>query len=132
MTNFSSHSLSTPDYVTVVWHDSETIPGVRFGTRRVSLAGRIELLKRVRELTLRYEFLKAGDSAEQAEASLSELLVQQLLLGWGLMEVNGLTIDGQPATRTSLIESGPEVLSDEIAEAVRREIGLSEEERKNF
>jgi hypothetical protein len=132
MTNFSSRSLSTPDYVTVVWHDSETIPGVCFATRRVSLAGRIELLKRVRELTLRYEFLKAGDSAEQAEASLSELLVQQLLLGWGLMEVTGLTIDGQPATRTSLIESGPEALSDEIAAAVRREIGLSEEEQKNF
>jgi hypothetical protein len=121
-----------PDYLTVAWHDSKIVPGVRFATRRVSLAGRIELAKRVRELTLRYEFLKAGDAAEQSEASLSELLVQQLLLEWGLLEITGLTIDGQPVTRTTLIESGPEALSDEIATAVRSEIGLSEEERKNF
>jgi hypothetical protein len=97
----------------------------------VSLAGRIELTRRVRELTLRHEFLKAGDSADQIEASLSELLVQRLLLEWGLLEVTGLIIDGAPGTPLTLIESGPEALSDEIAATVRQEIGLSEEERKN-
>ena len=131
MTNFSSHLHSAPDYSTVVWHDSETTTGVRFATRRVSLAGRIELTRRVRELTLRHEFLKAGDSADQIEASLSELLVQRLLLEWGLLEVTGLIIDGAPGTPLTLIESGPEALSDEIAATVRQEIGLSEEERKN-
>lgn len=129
--NFSSHLHSSSDHSTAVWHDSETTPGVRFATRRVSLAGRIELTKRVQELTLRHEFLKAGDSADQIEASLSELLVQRLLLEWGLLEVKGLTIDGEEGTQLTLIERGPEALSDEIAATVRQEIGLSDEERKN-
>jgi hypothetical protein len=108
------------------------MPGVRFAVRRVSLASRIELMRRIRELTLRYEFLKAGDAAEQLEASLSELLIQKLLVEWGLVEISGLTVDDEPATLTNLIENGPESLSEEIAMAIREELGLSDEERKNF
>jgi len=90
------------------------------------------LTKRIRELTLRYEFLKAGDSADQLEASLSEMLVQRLLLEWGLVAIVGLTVDGEAGTARILIEKGPEVLAEEILAAVRKEIGLSEDERKNF
>jgi len=31
-----------------------------------------------------------------------------------------------------LIEKGPERLSDEVIETIRAELGLSDEERKNF
>jgi hypothetical protein len=85
----------------------------------------------MRDLMLRYEFLRAGDSADQIEASLSELLVQRLLLEWGLVDIAGLTINGAPGTGVSLVESGPEALTEEIAAAVRKELGLSDEERKN-
>ncbi len=132
MTNCSSLSHNERDYLSVVWHESQTIPSVRFATRRVSLAKRIELTRRVRELTLRYEFLRAGEVTDQLEASLSEMLVQQLLIEWGLVEITGLTIDGEAGTGKVLIENGPETLTEEIAAAVRQEIELSENERKNF
>lgn len=132
MTNSLSPSPNFTDYVSIVWRNSNTTPGVRFGIRRVSLASRIDLTRRMRELTLRYEFLKAGDTADQLEASLSELLVQQLLIEWGLVEITGLLINGESGTPARLFESGPEGLSEEIAMAVRAELGLSEEERKNF
>lgn len=131
MTNCSSHSHSEVDYLSVIWRESQTIPSVRFAVRRVSLAGRIELTRRIRELTLRYEFLKSGDSADELEASLSEMLVQRLLLEWGLVEITGLTVDGEAGTTQILIEKGPEALAEEVLVAVRKEIGLSEDERKN-
>lgn len=132
MTNSLSPSPNSTDYVSTVWLSSKTTPGVRFGIRRVSLASRIELTRRMRELTLRYEFLKAGDAADQLEASLSELLVQQLLIEWGLVEIEGLSINGEPGKLAGLVENGPEPLSEEIATAVREQLGLSDEERKNF
>ena len=132
MTNCSSPSHSDPDYLSTVWHDSQTIPSVRFATRRVSLARRIELTRRVRELTLRHEFLKAGDPADQLEASLSEMLVKELLIEWGLVEITGLTMDGQTVKADAVVKDAPEALALEIAAAVQREIGLSEDERKNF
>lgn len=48
---------------------------------------------------------------------------------WGLHHIEGLEIDGQPATVESLIESGPTQLYDEVAAAVRREAGLTEQEQ---
>src|SRR5690348_18041182 len=62
------------------WVDSETMAGVRFAVRRPSLAQRIELTRRVHELTLRHEFLKAGSEAEKLEGALGELMVQQLYI----------------------------------------------------
>lgn len=133
MTNSSSpsHNAYIPDYLSIVWRNSQTTPGIRFAVRRISLGSRIELTRRMRDLTLRYEFLKAGDPTDQLEASLSELLVQQLLIEWGLVELSGLIINGEASTRATLVENGPEALSDEIAAAVREELGLSDEERKN-
>jgi hypothetical protein len=119
-------------YSSLSWHESQAVKGVRFATRRISLSQRIELTKRVRELTLRHEFMKSGDASDQLEAALSDLLVRKLYLEWGLIQVEGLAIDGQHATASQLIEKGPEQLSDEIIAALRAEIGLSEEERKNF
>jgi hypothetical protein len=48
-----------------------------------------------------------------------------------LQAVEGLELDGAPATPESLAGSGPEELFREAVAAVRAEAGLSEAERKN-
>ena len=120
------------NYQSLMWHESAVVKGVQFATRRVSLAQRIELTHKARELSLKYEFTKAGGSSDQVEASLADLLVRRLYLDWGLVALKGLTIDGRQATAETLIEKGPEALSDEIINKIRAELELSEEERKNF
>jgi hypothetical protein len=132
MTNFTSPSLETAGYSSLSWHESKTIAGVRFAIKRISLAQRLELNQRVRELTLRHEFLKAGATTDELEATLADLLVHKLYLEWGLAVLEGFSIDGQGATTELLIEKGPEPLVDEIVLAIQTEAGLSGEERKNF
>jgi hypothetical protein len=107
------------------------MPEVHFAIRRISLAHRLELTKQLRELTLRYEFLNAGETSDQLEAAMSDLLVRKLYIEWGLAEIQGLVIDGEPATADLLIQKGPEPLAAEIVLAIRQEIELSEDERKN-
>jgi hypothetical protein len=128
---FTSLLRKTSNYQSLIWRKSQNVNGVQFAIRRVSLAQRIELTRKVRELSLRHEFLKAGEPSDQVEASLADLLVRRLYLEWGLAELSGLTIDGQPATPEMLIEKGPEAMSDEILSTIRAELELSEEERKN-
>jgi hypothetical protein len=112
--------------------DSKIFPGVRYTIRRISLGRRIELTRQARELALKNEFLRAGDATDQLEAAFSELLVRRMYLEWGLVSVEGLRIDGRPATPESMAAHGPELLADEIIESLRSELGLTEEERKNF
>ena len=76
--------------------------------------------------------LKAGSEAEKLEGALGELMVQQLYIEWGLKTVEGLEIDGEPATPAALIARGPEELAVEVASCVVRECGLTEDDRKNF
>ncbi len=111
--------------------ESQSVAGVVFWVRKTSLAQRIELLTRVRDLTRKYEFLKAGEPAELMEASLGDLLTTKLYVECGLERIEGLSIDGEEASMTLLLEKGPEELCIEIARAVQKECGLSEEEIKN-
>jgi hypothetical protein len=115
----------------VAWRQSQTMPEVRFAIKRISLANRLELTRQLRELTLRYDFLNAGETSDQLEAAMSDLLVRKLYVEWGLAEIQGLTIDGDAATPALLIQKGPEPLTGEIISAIREEIELSEDERKN-
>ncbi len=130
MMRFISHSRNT-HYSSVIWHDSKVVRSVRYATRRVSLRQRIELTSKVRDLVLKHEFLKAGDAGDQLEATLGELLVGKAYLEWGLHEIQGLTIDGEPGTVETVIEKGPEELTNEIVATIRAQLELSEEERKN-
>jgi hypothetical protein len=50
---------------------------------------------------------------------------------WGIKAVAGLAVDGKAAGPELLAEAGPENLFQEALAVVRRETGLSEEERKN-
>ncbi len=131
MMKFLSHSPKRATYSSIAWRESQTIRGVRYAIRRVSLAQRIELANRVQELLLKHEFLRAGDSADQVQANLAELLIQKLYIEWGLAEIKRLVIDGVDATADSVIEKGPELLAREIVAAIREQMELSEDERKN-
>ena len=118
-------------YSSLVWCESAVTPGIHFAIRRSSLAQKIELTRRMRELTIKNEFLQSGDVADQLQASLSDLLARKLYVEWGLVEVRGLSIDGSPADVQALIEKGPERLIDEVIAMIGEQTGLTEQERKN-
>jgi hypothetical protein len=132
MMNFISRSPNPFDHVSHVWHESSMYRGVRFATRQISLSGRIELTRRIQDLIFKNDFLRAGDSLEQAQASMADLLARRVYLEWGISEIEGLTIDGSPASVQDAIEQGPERLCEEMAAAIQGELNLSEAERKNF
>lgn len=111
---------------------SESWPGVSFVVARMSFARRLELMKRVRDLAKRADFFEAGhDEKNRMEAGLLGAEIDQLYLEWGLHEIRGLELDGEPATSRSLIDRGPEDLVTEALAAVKAECGLNETERKN-
>ena len=122
----------TMQYESTALHESATMPGVRFRVVRMSFARRLELMKTVRDLTRKQEFCEAGSTtADQIDAAIAAAEIDRAYLEWGLAELEGLEIDGQPANKESLIEAGPEKLCAEIATAVKAGCGLSEQERKN-
>ena len=111
---------------------STVVPGVTLTIRRVSVAGRIELLKRVRELAARLEFYQAGAKLDdKLQASIASAEIESLYVIWGVTRVRGLTIDGVDSTPELLVASGPEDLVREAATLVRAQLGLNEDERKN-
>ena len=131
MTNSTSLSGST-GHESSVWFDAETAAGVRFRVARISVARRIELARRIREIGRTVEFLEAGqDPREKLEAAVLAAEIDRIYLEWGLEEMQGLSIDGEAATPAALIEKGPLELAKEILARIKRECGLSEDQRKN-
>jgi hypothetical protein len=111
---------------------SEVSEGVRFTIARMTFGRRIDLMRRVRQLSAQYEFDAAGSRIEdRVQASLTAAAIDELYLSWGLIGVDGLEIDGRPAELETLRLCGPEALCREIISAIKRECVLSEEERKN-
>jgi hypothetical protein len=112
--------------------ESSVAPGVSFTVARMSFDRRTELMRRVRELARRMEFLEASPApGERMDAGLLRAEIDRLFLEWGLRSVQGLLLDGEEATPRLLAESGPEDLFQEALAAVKQEAGLSESERKN-
>jgi hypothetical protein len=132
MMSFISHSPRAFDHNSSVWHNSCVCEGVRFATRQISLAGRIELTQKVQELISKNDFLQAGDALERSRACMADLLAKRVYLEWGISGIEGLKIDGRLASVQRLINDGPEELCNEIASTIQSELELSEEERKNF
>jgi hypothetical protein len=119
-------------YESVVSIESKAVPGVRFVIHRISFGRRMELSRRVRELSRRAEFLEAGpEMHEKIEASILAQEIDAMYIHWGLLSIEGLIIDGEPATAARLLEKGPENLTREIVSAIKEQCGLSEPERKN-
>ena len=121
------------DYESVAVVESKVRAGVRFEVERMSFGRRVELMRRVRELARRVEFLEAGESpGERMDAGLLRAEIDRTYLLWGLVGVSGLRVDGLEATPKMVVERGPEELCSEALAAVRAETGLTDEERKNF
>ena len=111
---------------------SELYPGVVFTLRRITFRRRLELLTRLQPLVVRHEHASAGSSiGEQVLAGISTSEIEQMYLDWGLVSVTGLEIDGERCTPETMLLQGPEDLCREILSHIRRECGLTEEERKN-
>ena len=119
-------------YESVTLVESQVAPGVTFAVARMSFGRRVELMRRVRELARRMEFLEAGkEPGDRMDAAMLQAEIDRLFLAWGLRSVTGLWVDGNDASPESLAEAGPEDLFREALSAVRAETGLSEEQRKN-
>jgi hypothetical protein len=120
------------EYTSFETIDSTVAPGVSYAVAKMSFGRRVELMRRIRELASRKEFVEAGDTPdEKMEAALLASEIDRIYLLWGLKEVTGLELDGLPATPESLAASGPEDLFREVLAAVKQQCGLSEAERKN-
>lgn len=131
MTNSSLHS-DKANYDSSMWFGSETCAGVRFRIARISVGRRIELARRIREIGRGIEFLEAGnDAREKLEAMVLSGEMERVYLEWGLVEVEGLAIDGEVAGPVALIEKGPTELAGEVLARIKSECGLNEDERKN-
>jgi hypothetical protein len=112
--------------------DSAMSPGVRFTINRMTFGRRIDLMRRVRDLSARMEFEKAGAGvADRIQASILAAEIDELYLRWGLASIEGLEVDGVSADVSSLISSAPESLCKEIISAIKHECALTQEERKN-
>jgi hypothetical protein len=132
MTSCTSRLDNGQSYESAAWFDAESCAGVRYGIARVSFGRRIELARRIREIGRKMEYLEAtGDVREKLEATVLAAEIDRAYLEWGLIAVEGLTIDGAPATPQTLIEKGPVEVAGEILERIKAECGLSEDERKN-
>jgi len=98
----------------------------------MSFGRRLELMRRIRDLSSKAEFFEAGNTEQsRIEAGVLAAEIDRLYVQWGLGGVRGLELDGQPATVEQLIEKGPEDLFREALAAVKAECGLGEQERKN-
>ena len=120
-------------YESTVTVESAEYPGVRLTVRRMSFGRRLELARNIRDQLGRLEFLSAGEkgTAEEVQAALLACEIDRQYAEWGLASIEGLEIDGKPATPQSLLDRGPESLVTEVLEAIYREAGLNGEERKN-
>jgi hypothetical protein len=127
-----SRSVEAIGWRSSVWVDSRQLPGVRYRLARISLVRRLEITARVRGLAAELEFSQAGQGLDdRLRARALECAIDRIYVEWGLLAVEGLTIDGEAPTPALLLERGPEALSREIADAIRRDCFLSGEERKN-
>ena len=119
-------------YESVAVVESQVASGVKFTVAKMSFGRRTELMRQVRELARKMEFLEAGqDPGQKMDAALLRVEIDRLYVKWGLRAVSGLDLDGVEATPESLAEAGPEELFREAVAAVRSQAGLSAAERKN-
>lgn len=112
--------------------ESAVAPGVTFTVLKMSYERRSELMRRIRELARRHEFLEASERLDdRMEAAVLESEINLTYLKWGLKSISGLTVDGADATPEILAERGPEDLCREVLTAIRVQASLAPEERKN-
>ena len=132
MTRCTLPSAETVHYESSIRRVSASLPGVSYSIRRMSFARRSELLRQIRQVGGRMEYLEAGEALkDRIEASLTGGEIDALYFRWGLREVEGLSIDGEAPTPDLLLERGPEDLVREILASIKAECSLSRDEIKN-
>ena len=105
--------------------------GVTFTVAKMSFGRRTELMRQVRELGRKVEFLEAdGTRGRRWTGRCYGRKSTVYIVKWGLRAVAGLKLDGVEATAESLAEAGPEALFREAAAIVRAQAGLSAENEK--
>lgn len=132
MTRFWSRSPKRGRYSSVERFASTAIPGVQVTIRRMSLGRRIDLARAVRDRAGRLEFLQAATTlGDRIEASQLGAEIDAVYLRWGLVRVEGLTLDDSEPFCEEVIARAPEPFVREIVDRIKRQCGLSEPERKN-
>lgn len=136
--------------------ESAVIPSVRFTIRKPTQGRRTELHLSIAEVAARYDakireldklrvetksddgstVVSWSDTSEAnriaAEADIIDICeLTPRYIRWGLLSVEGLAIDGEPATVETLLSSGPEDIIPEIRDAVKRQLGLTLVQQKN-
>jgi hypothetical protein len=112
--------------------EAKTLAGVSFTIRRMSFGRRLELTRRVRELSQRLEFSGAGDDVkDRLDAAVLSAEIDRIYVEWGACQIAGLELDGEQATPAAALELAPEEFAREIVDAIKAECSLSDEERKN-
>jgi hypothetical protein len=120
------------NYESKVTVDSAVLPGVRLTIYRMSFGRRLSLMREVREIAHKLEFLESEQNAKaNMEATILRAEIDRAYVRWGLDSISGLMIDGKEATPAVLADTGPEELFREALGAIRAQAGLTEEERKN-
>ena len=83
------------DYTSEAVVESRVVPGVTFTIAKMSFGRRVELMRRVRELARRTEFLAAsGDAGDKMDAALLQAEIERMYVMWGVKAVSGLVVDG--------------------------------------
>src|SRR5277367_481520 len=81
-------------YTSVISIESKAAPGVRFAIQRISFGRRMELSRRVREISRKAEFLEASTELhEKIEANILAQEIDAMYVHWGLVSIEGLLID---------------------------------------
>jgi hypothetical protein len=111
---------------------SSKYPTVRFRVVKMSMGRRLELTRRVKDLTKRLEFLTAGGSTQdKLDAAILAGEMDRLYWEFGLESLEGIDINGEPMSADSQFERGPEDLSREILQRIKQNLQLTEGEQKN-
>ena len=132
MTNYMLHSHEAANYESSLELNSATYPTVKYRIRRPSFRRRSALIGQVREMGRSLQCLEAGEGvAERIEAFHVRSKIDQLYLEWGLEKIEGMEIDGEAISVESLMAKGPEELTSEILEQIKRQCTMTEAERKN-
>lgn len=149
----------TVNYKSLVEFDSKLFPGLHLKLRKMSAGRRADyrvktadvyteirkrrepvdaLLSKEKELDEDDKTGKEEIDREVRQLQLdtwNEVIVPKLypsLIRWGVAEVSGVEVDGEPVTIDNLLEKIPEDIVVEIGAAIDRIIGLSFEEQMLF
>ena len=119
-------------YESVVRFDSAVCEGVSFTVARMSFGRRMALVRELRQVAAKAAYHRAGEGSDDTvDAALLDGEADRVYLRGGLAGVEGLEIDGVPATADSLFEAGPEALCREVVQRIRQDCLLSPDEQKN-